>query len=285
MLPSSHTFEALGTRWEIVTTNPLTNPLKHKIAACIEAFGSTYSRFRADSLVTKMSKSAGRYEFPDDVMPLLDFYKQLYVLTSGKVTPLIGDALARAGYDADYSFSPKEQVPVPAWDDALRVERNILHTTQPVTLDVGAAGKGYLVDRISSLLDQQEYVDYVIDASGDLIHKGTIENRVGLEHPFKPGVVIGVIDVQNKSICASAVNRRSWGKGMHHIFDPDTGAPVDEIVATWVIAESAMIADGLATALFFVDPAQLANAFEFEYVRMHTNGAIDYNHKFSGELF
>ena len=233
-----------------------------------------------------MAKSAGSYEFPDDIIPLMDFYKQLYDATSGKVTPLIGRSLELSGYDADYSFIEKTQLPVPVWDDeVLKIEGSVLTTTQPVVLDVGAAGKGYLVDIVGSLIDRQGISDYVVDASGDLIHKGSSENRVGLEHPFIADTVIGVVDVQNRSICASATNRRSWGKDRHHIFDPDTRAPVKGVVATWVVADTALIADGLATALFFAEPVVLAEQFNFEYVRMNEKGAIDYNHKFSGELF
>lgn len=285
MLPSSHVFEALGTQWEIATSRPISPELIETINARIDMFDITYSRFRADSLVTIVSKSAGSYVFPNDVMLLLDFYRELYDITDGKVTPLIGKALELSGYDAEYSFSEKQQESVPVWDDVLQIDGNILTTTQPIVLDVGAVGKGYLVDIIGSLLDQHDITDYVVDASGDLLHKGSIENRVGLEHPFQKDTVIGVIDVQNRSLCASAINRRSWGEGMHHVFDPDTVQPVSEIVATWVVTDTAMIADGLATALFFTDPELLSKQYDFEYVRMNKDGAIDYNHSFSGELF
>jgi len=285
MLLSKHTFEALGTQWEIITDRPMSRTLIDTINNRIELFDSAYSRFRSDSIVTQMAKSAGSYVFPDDVMPLMDFYKELYDATLGKVTPLIGRSLELSGYDANYSFIERSQVPVPSWGEVLKIEGSVLTTTRPVVLDVGAAGKGYLVDIVGSLIDQQGISDYVVDASGDLIHKGSIQNRVGLEHPFQPDTIIGVIDVQNRSICASATNRRSWGEGLHHIFDPDTQAPVKGIVATWVVADTALIADGLATALFFTEPAVLAEQFNFEYVRMNEKGAIDYNHKFSGELF
>lgn len=285
MLPSSYVFEALGTQWEIATSQSIPPELIETINVRIDIFDKAYSRFRADSLVTKMSKRAGSYVFPNDVMLLLDFYRELYDITDGKVTPLIGKALELSGYDAEYSFSEKQQEPVPVWNDVLQVDGNILTTTQPIVLDVGAAGKGYLVDIIGSLLDQHDITDYVVDASGDLLHKGSIENRVGLEHPFQKDTVIGVIDVQNRSLCASAINRRSWGEGMHHVFDPDTVQPVSEIVATWVVTDTAMIADGLATALFFTDPELLSKQYDFEYVRMNKDGAIDYNHSFSGELF
>lgn len=72
---------------------------------------------------------------------------------------------------------------------------------------------------------------------------------------------------------------------MHHIFNPHTMQPTRDILATWVIAETAMIADGLATALFFITPEKLQKSFDFQYVRMHSNGCVESSSKFNGELF
>ena len=284
MLKHRYCFEALGTQWAIDTAEEISPSLKTIILGRIDAFDKIYSRFRDDSLVTIISKKAGEYAFPTDVKKLFDFYKSLYDVTNGKVTPLIGDMIARAGYDATYSFQPQPQRPVLAWDEAMSWNGSILTTSQPVTLDIGAAGKGYAVDIVASILD--EYInEYVIDASGDMRHKGVGDNTVGLEHPYDPAKVIGSVEVQNKSLCASASNRRSWGEGMHHIFNPNKMAPTQEIVATWVIADEAMIADGLATALFFVKAEKLSSQYDFEYVRMHANGSVEYSPYFNGKLF
>ena len=142
-----------------------------------------------------------------------------------------------------------------------------------------------MIDKISKLLGDHHVEEYVIDASGDLLHKGASENIVGLEHPHDPSKIIGTASVQNASICASASNRRVWGNGMHHIFDPHTMQPTREIIASWAIADKALIADGIATALFFTSPEKLQECFEFDYVRMHTDGSVDYSTKFNGELF
>ena len=285
MLEHKYAFEALGTPWVIETANEIPALVKSRIGARIELFDAQYSRFRNDSLVTAISKKAGTYAFTEDAVKLFDFYKDLYRRTDGKVTPLIGDVLARAGYDAKYSFTRTPQKELVALDEAMEWNGSKVHTLQPITLDVGAAGKGYLVDIIAAILDGAGIDEYVIDASGDLRHTGASNNMVGLEHPLDPTKVIGSVQVQNKSLCASASNRRAWGEDMHHIFDPDTMAPTREVIATWVIADEAMVADGLATALFFVDVAQLRDGYEFEYVRMFADGAIDYSPHFEGELF
>ena len=263
---------------------PLPASLLGVLYARIEIFDKTYSRFRKDSLVTKIAQQKGTYVFPIDAMPLFAFYRKLYVLTNGKVTPLIGSMLEKAGYDADYSLQPKTIDPLPEWDDVLQIKGSTVTTTQPITLDFGAAGKGYLVDIMCQLLDEAGIEDYIIDASGDLRHKGRMENRVGLEDPRQSGKVIGVIDVQNQGLCASAVNRRKWGK-YHHVFDPDTMTSTKDVLATWVIADSTMVADGIATALFLVNPNGVRKEFSYEFARMHADGGVDYSPAFQKALF
>jgi len=285
MLEHSYSFEAFGTQWSIETEKEMSQSLKEIIQNRIETFDATYSRFRKNSLVTEISKLAGTYTFPTDADKLFSFYKQVYDITSGKVTPLIGDMISRAGYDATYSLKPQMQKPILSWNGAMKWSGVSLQTKEPIILDIGAAGKGYMVDIIVTILDQNSIGEYVIDASGDLRHKGMSENKVGLEHPLDATKVIGIVNVKNKSLCASSSNRRSWGNGMHHIFDPDEMAPTNEIIATWVIADEAMVADGLATALFFTKPEKLRKTFDFEFARIHANGSVEYSRYFESGLF
>jgi thiamine biosynthesis lipoprotein len=64
-----------------------------------------------------------------------------------------------------------------------------------------------------------------------------------------------------------------------------TARPTRDVIATWVIADSAMIADGLATALFFTAPEKLAATYNYEYLRMHANGSIEYSEYFAKGVF
>jgi FAD:protein FMN transferase len=108
--------------------------------------------------------------------------------------------------------------------------------------------------------------------------------RVGLEHPLDPTRVVGVVELHGNALCASAVNRRAWSDGLHHVLDARTGASVDDVLATWVIADNAMLADGIATALFVTDAQRLNHTDRFASVRMFSD-RIESSPGFSGELF
>lgn len=286
MLQHKLAFAALGTEWTIETGEMLSDRLQKAITDMLEAYDMTYSRFRNDSVVSQMSREAGTYVFPDDFPPIMDIYLKCYDLTGGRMTPLIGGVLEQAGYDKSYSLRPQKLTAVPdlydmiSWDEARTVA-----TSAPVVFDIGAAGKGYAVDKVAALLEAAGIGSYVIDASGDIRQRGTTQETVGLEHPFDGSKVIGVAQLHNQSLCASASNRRQWGE-LHHIFDPLTLAPVRDVVASWAVADDTLTADAIATALFFVDNAdKLMETFSFSYVRMFADRRVEHSANFKGELF
>lgn len=290
MTPASEwSFEAIGTGWWIGLYQTVDDieGLQQAIAERIEAFDKTYSRFRKDSLVTAMSQKAGDYQLPEDSGALFKLYRQLYDASGGRVTPLIGRALSDAGYDADYSLKPKTedmQTP-PNWGDVMTYKLNMLSIQQPLLLDFGAAGKGYLVDIIAALLQACGVTRFCVDAGGDMLCYGLDQPlRIGLENPDDVSQVVGVVQLQDMALCGSAGNRRTWAQ-YHHIIDPQSLQSPRHIKALWVSADSALLADGLATALFFVEPHKLLAAFSFGYCMIYADGRIERSSNFPAELF
>jgi thiamine biosynthesis lipoprotein len=282
-------FEAIGTKWHIDIYNKLgeteSSELLSKIKNRIDIFDKAYSRFRADSLVTKMSREAGTFTLPDDAEPLLSLYRDLYVRTDGLVTPLVGNLISDAGYDAQYSLKQKKKLEAPpAWDEAIEYKHPKLLIKKPVMLDFGAAGKGYLVDLVGKVLEENDIREYCIDAGGDILHKGAISIRIGLEDPEDTKKVVGVNILGNGSICGSAGNRRKWGD-FTHIINPKTLTSPTDIMAVWVVADTALLADALTTCLFFVPASKLSNAYKFEYLIIHSDRSFEKSANFQGEIF
>lgn len=287
------TFEAIGTQWKIETYDPLDSRLQQRILDRIQQFDATYSRFRPDSLVSCVAAApnGGCFNFPDDSIALFDLYDRLHKATGGAVDPLVGRDLELLGYDPAYSLVPVFDIAKmhdrgrATWSKDILRDGTSLVTQHPQAIDVGAAAKGYLVDIISEILRETGFTQFIVDGSGDLRHLGEWGIQVGLEHPFDPQRVIGVVNLQNRALCASAVNRRAWGDNLHHVLDARTGVPVQDVVATWVVADDAVTADGLATALFFTSAERLAESFQFSYVRMFADGRAEISQNFDGKLF
>jgi len=281
-------FEAIGTAWEIellteVSAGTAADAMR-AVRRRIERFDKAYSRFRADSLVTAMSQRTGSFKLPADAAPMLDFYRSLYDVTDGAVTPLIGQVLADAGYDAAYSLQPGRLHRPPAWDDVLSVVDGKLTVRQPVLLDFGAAGKGYLVDIVGETLRAHGVTAFCIDAGGDILYRGTTPLEVGLEHPDDPAMAIGVVRLQAGALCGSAGNRRQWA-GFHHIIDPRKLESPRHIRAVWVTAATTMLADGLTTALYFAPAGRLRQHFEFEYALIRDDFSLERSVGFPAGFF
>ena len=276
-------FEAIGTRWEIESASDLDDASRQAVSAEIERFDREWSRFRSDSAVTRVGREGGSIR-SRDVAPMLDAYRDASAATGGAVNPLVGDSLAALGYDAAYTLTAGPPVAAPSdWQRLVRWTAAEATASAPVLLDVGALGKGRLVDLVIDVLSRVPG-DLVVDAGGDIRARGA-GVRIGLEHPYDPTKAIGVVELQDAALCASAVNRRAWGDGLHHVLDARTGVPVRTWAATWAIASDAMRADAVATALFFDGGPELAADWGVEWVRMSTDGRAERSAGCPAELF
>lgn len=279
-------FEGIGTCWELSTPRPLDPSLRTRVLALVERFDADWSRFRKDSRVSALARDPGRHEFPAEADRLGKLYRTLYRLTGGAMTPLIGASLERLGYDAGYSLRPSgSPLPAPGWDESLDWTGTTITSARPVVLDIGAAGKGLLVDLLAGELAAAGMTAFLIDASGDLLARGAGPIPVALEHPYNPAQAIGVVQLGDRALCASAANRRAWGDGLHHVLDGKTGQPVRTAVATWALADTTMVADALATALFFVPGAELQRSFDFSWLTVFSDGSAAHSAEFEGTLF
>ena len=287
----SWSFLAIGTHFWIGVYQPLEavqwKNIQSNILGMVEDFDSAWSRFRPDSLVSRMASAAGEYTLPPEGDRLIKLYKELYDATSGLVTPLVGDLLNDLGYDAEYTLKPKKDIrSVGTWQESLSYDGDgLLTVKRPVLLDFGAAGKGYLVDMLSDLLSSSGIDAYCVDGSGDMRVCGVDPGlSVGIEHPGDSTMAVGMVQLSDGALCVSAPNRRQWS-GLHHIVRPDTGRPVDGVATVCVKASSAAVADGLATALFMVSAEHLLDVFDFEYLVLYDDYSAVHSPGFPTQLY
>lgn len=284
-------YESMGTSWQVHIWDEASleglEALKKDILKQSEEFNQTYSRFLRDSFVSKLSEMTGVVEVPADLVAMLEIYTKLNQVTQGKVNPLIGFSISDLGYDSDYSLKRKETIrSTPDLTSTIQIiDETHIEIKEKALLDLGALGKGYFVEKIKELLLNRGYKQFLVDGSGDCAYVGNGKTaRIGLEDPADSKKVIGVLEIYSGAVCASANNRRKWGE-VSHTIDPVTLESPTEIIATWVWAENAAAADGVATALFMCDPETLLKDFKFEYCIMNKERKIKRSSNFLAELF
>lgn len=315
---ASTVFEAIGTTWQIDTPEPLPAAVLAAVHERIARFDESWSRFRDDSWVTGVARSgAGTYPVPDDAGPLLDAYDLASRCTDGAVNPLVGHALEELGYDPAYTLRPRRDEegalltrPAPDWrtaavrsdvstvvaaggvaDLGAGTAREVegaaatLTLAEPALLDVGAAGKGYLVDLVAGVLTAHGLPEHVVDAGGDLRAAVPEPLTVALEDPRDTTRAIGTVRLAGGALCGSATNRRAWAPDVHHVVDARTGRPTGDVLAAWALAPTALVADVAATALFFADPDLVASRFGIRYVVLRADGSARWSLDLDGEVF
>ncbi|OGD81618.1 hypothetical protein A2572_04550 [Candidatus Collierbacteria bacterium RIFOXYD1_FULL_40_9] len=280
-------FSATGTLWQIDIYDqnlPRNTNINQDIVDFVEDFESNFSRFRNTSFVTSLAKKEGTYSLPNTAKKLLDFYELLFDLTNGLFTPTITKSLVSAGYDKNYSLTPQKKLATPDDWKNITYNQNSITTTTPTQLDFGAAGKGYLIDLVCEFLTKMGVENFCVDAGGDIRLVGNKPLVIGLENPTDTSSVIGTINIQNSSFCGSSGNRRQWGK-YNHLLNPKTLTSPKNILSTWVLSDECIIADGLATSLFFVEPNTLQKYLKFEYLILYSDFSIDKSDNLSVTLF
>lgn len=290
MNPNKFSYKSMGTSWEVTIWDKIPektrDKIKTRVIASTNEFDSVFSRFKKNSLVSEISKQKGRIKVPKDFTRMLEVYKNLYKLSDKTLTPLIGVVLSEMGYDANYSLRPKNKFSVvPDFDQTVKIpDDETVETTRKVLFDFGALGKGYFVDKIGRILKDEGLKSFLVNGSGDIYYQGGVPIKVGLEHPSDPTKVIGALSLKKGSVCASGTNRRKW-ETYNHIINPKTLSPATDIIATWVMSDTAAIADALATALFLCPPENFLRDYKFEYLILNKDYKVKRSKGFDAELF
>ncbi|MDQ2667352.1 MAG: FAD:protein FMN transferase [Gemmatimonadota bacterium] len=226
------------------------------------------SRFDPNSEVRRL---AGRVveEMPVSAMlaGTMRFALALAEETSGAFDPTMGQLMEERGDNVEY----RSRLPVagtttqsePAtWRDVLvHPQRHLITLRKPMVLDVGAIAKGLAVDLAAREL--QPLGNFAIDAGGDLYLSGTNATRelwrVGIRHPRADDEVIQTLRVSGAAVCTSGDYERAHtaaGDGEHHLLDPRNHQSATGVISATVVAPTAMVADGLATAAFVLGPRE-----------------------------
>ena len=136
-----------------------------------------------------------------------------------------------------------------------------------LVLDLGGIGKGYALDRLREFLVMSNAQNFLIHGGQSSVigcgsrsidqGRGTMPWQVGISHPLSPGVRLATISLNDRAVGTSGSGRQSFvfeGKRYGHIIDPRTGWPADHFLSVTVLAEQAVQADALATAIFVAGP-------------------------------
>ena len=233
--------------------------LRDETVSVLDAIEARYSRYRPNSIVSKISRRAGSGEFTEldaETMALLELADQLWQVSGGLFDITSGPLNRAWDFRQNGSADPAQierVLPAVGWD---RVEwqDNRLHLPdQGMEIDLGGLAKEYAVDCAVKHLRASGITSGVIELAGDVGAIGSQPDgtpwRIGIQSPAKPGSVC-IVQLVDSAIATSGNYARRieyQGKQYGHLLNPKTGWPVEGPTSVSVIDSHCLTAGAVAT--------------------------------------
>ncbi len=241
-------WQALGSSVVLRVTDPAGLELaRAAVERELDAVDRACSRFRADSELSRANARAGRATPASALLiEALEQALRAAELTDGDVDPTVGMALELAGYDRDWRLLDPpgrgRAAPLaltvrtrPAWPQiSLDRKSSTIRLPTGVKLDLGATAKAWAADRAAAAAAAAAGCGALVSLGGDIATCGDAPDggwriRVTDDHRSDVAAQGQTVAIDSGGLATSSTAVRRWtheGHTMHHIIDPDTGAPV-----------------------------------------------------------
>jgi FAD:protein FMN transferase len=249
--------------------------LKKKIDLRLDEINHSMSVFQKDSEISAFNALSPHITLPvsKDFLSVLKTAKTIHHQTQGSWDGTVGPLVDLWGFG---KTEHARKIPSAEKIKALLQQTGFQHieihpdnsvskNMAGISLTLASIAKGYGVDQIAHLIEQNGIENYLVEIGGEVFAKGLrIDGkkwRIGINRPEKGAPyteVYKVVPLENKAIATSGDYRNFFeqdGKIYSHILDPKTGFPIsNQVVSVTIIADTCTYADGLATAVMVMGP-------------------------------
>lgn len=146
-------------------------------------------------------------------------------------------------------------------------KKTVYFLKKGIEIDLGAIAKGYFSDKIMEYFKENGAISAMIDIGGNVLVFGESPTKgadwnVGIQNPFLPrGNTVALVKIRNQSVVTSGIYERVYeenGNKYHHIFDSNTGYPIENNIASLtIIADKSLDCDIYTTKLFGLDASSI----------------------------
>ena len=228
-----------------------------------------------------------------EILGLLEFSLEEYEKTGGMVNVAMGSVLSIWHEYREYALSDPDRAQIPDMGNLQKAaehmdleniqidrEKSTVYLADPsMRLDVGAVAKGYAARRICERLKEEGVSSALVSIGGNVQIIGLKGNgkpwRVGIQNPDTLASIsyLHVLELQDLALVTSGNYQRYYqvdGVRYHHIIDPETLMPRQELASVTILCPDGGRADALSTAVFnmpleegmrFVESAEDVEAF------------------------
>ncbi len=225
----------------------------------VERIEAKYSRYRADSVVSRINASAGEAPVAIDAetRALLAYADACYRQSGGLFDATSG--VLRRAWRFDSGRVPGEAelasiLPLIGWDKVELGAESVRLARTGMQLDFGGFGKEYAVDRAAQVLVEAGVASAMVNLAGDASilapQPGGAPWQVGIRHPRRDDALVATLPIASGAIATSGDYERfiEVGGVRHcHVLDPRSGRSVRGLQSVSVHAASCLVAGSATT--------------------------------------
>lgn len=263
-------FSAMGTKITVSIIHPDAKHLLNQAKERLLDYEYRFSANRSDSQLMSINLSAGiqPQQVDMDLYQLIEIGKEYSLQPNTTLNIAIGPLvkLWRIGFK-DVQLPSRAEIQSrlslinPQLIQLNEAEHSIYLAKKGMEIDLGALAKGYFADRIKDFLQQAGVEHGIINLGGNVVLIGGHPQnnpdfwRVGIQDPEKSrDQLLGIVKSKNQSVVTSGIYERLFqvaGKTYHHIFDPNTGYPVENDIASVTIISKTSLMGEIYTSLYY----------------------------------
>jgi thiamine biosynthesis lipoprotein len=236
-------------------------------AAEVVRIEQAYSRYRPDSIVSRINAAAGSANaipVDDETAALLQFADRLHRESDGLFD--ITSGVLRRVWDFKAARPPTRAavsavLPLVGWAAVEFDGRCIRLPRTGMELDFGGFGKEYAADRAAHVLREAGLRHGYVNLGGDLRLLGPMPDgrpwHLGIAHPRRPGQVIVSVELRTGALATSGDYERYFerkGRRYCHLLNPFTGWPVQHWQSISIVAPACLAAGALSTVAMLKGP-------------------------------
>jgi len=252
--------------------------LQDKIDAVLKQVNQEMSTYIPDSEISLFNKSNSGtvFEVSNGFSRVLKESIRLGELSNGKLDITVGPLVNLWG------FGPEQRPEkVPSESELISAQARVglknLHLIgnqlskdiPNLYVDLSTTAKGYGVDVVAELIENNGIMNYLVEIGGEMRLKGFKHTgelwAIAIEKPIldlsgEQRSVHQIVIPKNNAVATSGDYRNYFeaeGQRFSHIIDPATGKPISHnLVSVTVVHPSSMTADGLSTTLMVMGVEQ-----------------------------
>jgi thiamine biosynthesis lipoprotein len=275
----------MGSPCEVLVDSPHEQPAQavtRAVAACAWRIERKFSRYRDDSVVTRINQSAGApFEVDEETARLLDFADHMWRISGGKFDITSGVLRRAWKFDAGARAPSADQIrallPLVGWSH-VTWRRPHLTLLPGMEIDLGGIGKEYAVDIAIALAAQITADPVLVNFGGDLAATGPHSDgshwRVGVEGagavPSSATKIPWTLDLAGGAMATSGDTYRfvtDAGRRRPHILDPRSGEPVRGAPHSITVAAPTCVQAGMWCTLAMLEGNGAESFLEREGLR------------------